>query len=160
MDIKAIPVSKIDFSKYGTYYNMNQSSDNLWSSQGDGWSDIRTKAPIISSAGSLGITQGSPIPCKVSKMERHLHTQEALLCLTDPIVIAIASGGEDKQPLASNIEAVIIQPGEVIVLNKGIWHDACHGINKSVRYYWLAEEYEGEPTEWAEIIGGPIELHA
>jgi ureidoglycolate lyase len=53
----------------------------------------------------------------------------------------------------------MIQPGEVIVLNKGIWHDACHGIHKSVRYYWLAEEYEGEPTEWVDIYGGPIELH-
>jgi ureidoglycolate lyase len=159
MEIKAVPVSEIDFLKYGNYFNMNNPLDNLWVSQGDGWSDVRTTAPIISTAGSLGITQGSPLPCKVSKMERHLHTQEALFCLTDPIVIAIANSGEDKQPLASTIEAVIIQPGEVIVLNKGIWHDACHGINKSVRYYWLAEEYEGEPTEWVDIIGGPIELH-
>ncbi|CAH2715000.1 hypothetical protein BACCIP111895_02177 [Neobacillus rhizosphaerae] len=158
MEIKAVPVSKIDFSKYGVYYNMNSASDNLWASQGDGWNDFRTQVPIISSPGSLGITQGTPLPCKINKMERHLHTQEALFCLSDPIVVAIANCGESKQPLASEVEAVIIQPGEVIVLNKGIWHDACHGINKSVRYYWLAEEYEGEPTEWMDIHGDPIEL--
>lgn len=160
MIIKAVPVSSIDFSKYGVYYNMNDPSDNLWTSQGDGWSDSRTKIPIIGAPGSLGITKGSPLPCKVSMMERHLHTQEALFCLSDPIVVALANCGEDKQPHASKIEVVVIHPGEVIVLNKGIWHDACHGLNKSVRYYWLAEEYEGEPTEWVEISGGPIELQA
>lgn len=158
MQIIAVPVSKIDFSKYGIYYDMNKDSGNVWTSQGDGWFDIRTQGPIINTSGSLGITQGSPLPCKVGKMERHLHTQEALFCLTDPIVVAIANSGEDKQPRAADIEAVIIQPGEVIVLNKGVWHDACHGLNKSVRYYWLAEEYENEPTEWVDIIGGPIEL--
>ena len=69
--------------------------------------------------------------------------------------------GEYKQGefIPSETEAVILLPGEVIVLNKGIWHDACHGINKSVRYYWLDEEYEGEPTEWVDICGGFMELH-
>lgn len=159
MKIKAVHVSAIDFSKYGEYYDMNAGSANVWTSQGDGWKDARTNRSIISSPGSLGITQGSPLPCKVYKMERHLHTQEAIFCLSDPIVVAIAICGDSKQPLSSDIEAVMIRPGEVIVLNKGIWHDACHGINKSVRYYWLAEEYDGEPTEWVDICGGPIELH-
>ncbi|KON86563.1 hypothetical protein AF332_06830 [Sporosarcina globispora] len=159
MKIKAVPVSTIDFSKYGVYYDMNGGSANVWTSQGDGWKDARTNRSIINASGSLGITQGSALPCKVSKMERHLHTEEALFCLTDPIVVAIANGGDHKQPLPSEIEAVIIQPGEVIVLNKGIWHDACHGLHNPVRYYWLAEEYEGEPTEWVDICGGPVELH-
>lgn len=158
MRIKAVPVSEFDFSKYGQYYNMNEGSDNIWISQGDGWKDARTNRSLISSLGSLGITEGSSLPCQVNKMERHLHTQEALFCLSDPIVVAIANCGDSPQPAATEIEAVIIHPGEVIVLNKGIWHDACHGIHKSSRYYWLAEEYEGEPTEWVDIYGGPIEL--
>jgi len=157
MKIKAVPVSSIDFSKYGTYYSMKEKTSNVWYSQGEGWEDSRTNRPLINTPGSLGFTLGSPTPCNVHTMERHLHTQEALFCLADPIVVALANSGDSEQPHVADIQAVILQPGEVIVLNNGIWHDACHGLNQSVHYYWMATELE-EPTQWVEISGGPITL--
>ncbi|KQL49651.1 hypothetical protein AN963_07980 [Brevibacillus choshinensis] len=157
MNVKAVPVSSIDFSKYGTYYHMKENTSNVWHSQGEGWEDSRTNKPLINTPGTLGFTLGSPAPCMVSTMERHLHTQEALFCLSEPIVVALAISSDNEQPHASDIEAVLIQPGEVIVLNEGVWHDACHGINKSSHYYWMATESD-EPTEWVGISGGPIAL--
>lgn len=157
MKIKAVPVSSIDFSKYGTYYPMNEKTSNVWHSQGEGWTDSRTNKPLIDTPGSLGFTLGSPAPCSVHTMERHLHTQEALFCLADPIVVALANSGDSEQPHVTDIEAVIISPGEVIVLNNGIWHDACHGLKQSAHYYWMATESE-ESAEWVEITGGPITL--
>jgi len=56
------------------------------------------------------------------------------------------------------MEAIIVHPGEIIVLNRGIRHDACHGIGKEVHYYWMATELESEPNIWVDIDGGPVEL--
>lgn len=158
MKILAKRVSTIDFSKYGRYYNMKESSDIVIRDQGDGWEDARTKLPLIDTAGHIGYTFGSPTPCVIQSMERHTHTQEALFCLSDPFVIAMANSGNSDEPIAEDIEAVIVHPGEIIVLNRGIWHDACHGIKQGVHYYWMATELESEPNIWVDIKGGPVQL--
>ncbi|WP_318615488.1 ureidoglycolate lyase [Sporosarcina sp. YIM B06819] len=158
MKIKAVPISSIDFSPYGKYYNMKSESSNVVRSKGDGWEDCMTDSPLINSQGSLGLTVGSPLPSKTTKMERHLHSEEALFCMSNPIVLAIANSGNKEQPMAEDIKAIIISPGEVIVLDKGIWHDACHGIDMSVPYYWFATVVD-TPTEWVAISGGPVELY-
>ena len=46
--------------------------------------------------------------------------------------------------------------GYVAVLDRGVWHSASHGLYTESYYYWLANVYEGEPTEWQPIDGGPI----
>ncbi|WP_183192593.1 ureidoglycolate lyase [Brevibacillus fluminis] len=156
MKIKAVPVSAIDFSKFGTYFSMKEEAENLLLSKGDGWEDRRTNAPLLRTSGSLGVTLGSPAPCEVRAMERHLHTEEAIFCMADPIVVALAHSAGSK-PLLSDIQVVVLTPGDVIVLRHGVWHDACHGINKSAHYYWMATESD-EQTEWIDIVGGPLEV--
>lgn len=156
--IKAIPVASVDFSKYGKYYNMKHGTKDTANTRGDSFTDVRTISPLIKSIGNLGFTLGSQLPPKTCKMERHLHTQEALFCLSDPIVITIANGGGNEHPLASDVEAFIVSPGEVVVLNKGVWHDACHGFDKAVYYYWMATEREDVENEWVDISHGPIEV--
>lgn len=157
MKIIAKPVSSIDFSEYGKYYNMSNQPHNVVRSEGNGWEDSMTNTPLIHSEGHLGLTIGSPLPSKTYKMERHLHTEEALFCMADPIVLALANSGNRKQPRAEDIKAIIIHPGEVIVLKEGIWHDACHGIDGMVPYYWFAQVLD-TPTEWIEIADGPVEI--
>ncbi|TQR16497.1 hypothetical protein [Psychrobacillus soli] len=58
---------------------------------------------------------------------------------------------------SEDIKAIIIHPGDVVVLNEGIWHDACHGIKSVVPYYWFAQVLD-TPTEWIEIADGPVEI--
>lgn len=157
MKIIAQPVSSMDFSEYGKYYNMSSQPHNVVCSEGDGWKDSMTEEPLINSEGHLGLTVGSPLPSKTYKMEQHLHTKEALFCMSEPIVLAIANSKNSIQPRAEDIKAVIIHPGEVVVLNEGIWHDACHGIEGAVSYYWFAQVLD-TPTEWIEIADGPVEI--
>jgi ureidoglycolate lyase len=156
--IKASPVSDIDFNKYGKYYNMKSGSEEIVRTIGEGFEDGYTKLPLLDSLASLGLTNGTQLPCKVQLMERHLHTQEALFSLKSPFVVAIANSGDSEQPLASDIISILVQPGEVIVLDKGIWHDACHGINHSVEYFWMAAVKGDGSNQWIDIKEGPIEL--
>lgn len=157
MKIIAQPVSSIDFSEYGKYYNMSSHPYNVVLSEGDGWKDSMTNEPLIDTEGSLGLTVGSPLPSKTYKMERHLHTKEALFCTSEPIVLAIANSKDSERPRAEDIKAIIINPGDVVVLNEGIWHDACHGIESVVPYYWFAQVLDS-PTEWVEIENGPVKI--
>lgn len=159
LKIRAIPVSSFDFMKFGKYYNMKEGGNDTENTKGEGFTDVRTMFPLINSIGNLGFTLGSQLPLKTYKMERHLHTQEALFCLSDPIVITTANGGGNESPFASDVEAFIVSPGEVVVLNKGVWHDACHGIDKAVYYYWMATEREDVENEWVDISPGPVEVY-
>lgn len=161
MQIEAMNVREADFSPYGHVYDMKATrpSTNPITrtnrAEGPGWSDTYTANPLISSNGSLGFTLGSACPFATAKMERHLSTEEALFCAAEPIVLAVAAPTEEDQPDAANIRAFIIEPGTVIVLKKGTWHDACHGMTKEAHYYWMAT-CDLEVSPWVEVKGGPV----
>jgi ureidoglycolate lyase len=88
-------------------------------------------------------------------MERHLLTEEALFCAADPIVLAVAAPTEEDHPTAASIRAFVITPGTVVVLHKGTWHDACHGLDGEARYYWMATCGLGN-SPWVDVKGGPV----
>ncbi|GGK02352.1 hypothetical protein GCM10007063_25840 [Lentibacillus kapialis] len=156
LNINATQVTSENFSKYGTYYNMKNGTKDVISTEGEGFSDVRTTHPLIDTVGNLGFTLGSPLPAKIHTMERHLHTQEALFCLSDPFVITVAKSDENDYPSTESAEAFIVRPGEVVVLKKGVWHDACHGLKDEVYYYWMALEREEIVNEWIVIVPEPV----
>ena len=48
-------------------------------------------------------------------------------------------------PQAEDVRAVILRAGDVVVLNRGIWHDACRGLGRPSAYYYLASCDQGKP---------------
>lgn len=163
MRISASSVRDADFSAFGTVYSMatpthSGSEAKLVRSQGLGWTDAYTAAPLISSNGSLGFTLGEGGPFSTVKMERHLDTQEALFCAARPIVLAVAAPTDEARPKAENIRAFIIEPGTVVVMHKGTWHDACRGIDEPTHYYWMATC--GGGSIWVDVEGGPVHVSA
>ena len=66
--------------------------------------------------------------------------------------MALAKNGNGRAPKAENIVAVILHPGDMIVINRNVWHDACHGINKQSYYYYIATAGK-QPAEWIDIEG-------
>lgn len=158
--MKPIDITKIDYSKFGTLYNLGENgmdTNNTNLSTGDGFFDCDTNRPLLDTLGSLGMTRGCGTPCHVSEMERHEHTQEALFCTDAPIVFCVASPALE-QPIASKIIPVILNPGFVFVLDRKVWHSSAHGINADVYYHWMALVYKNEPTTWINIAGGGIDL--
>lgn len=159
--MKPVEITSINFQEFGILYNMTSPSNGTgWVNQssGDGWEDTNTAIPVIDSLASLGYTFGSRVPFTAYEMERHMHTQEALFCQDEPIVFLVAPATNENAPNAKEILPVLLRPGQVAVLHRGVWHSSAHGLTKPAYYYWMALCYKNEPTEWQPINGGPIHV--
>jgi ureidoglycolate lyase len=159
--MEAVEISLIDFSEYGIFYDMNnltELSRNINCSSGQDWKDMNTAIPIIDTYAHIGYTTGSGCPFTANMMERHHHTQEALFCAGSPIVFLVSKASELDAPRACDVLPVILRPGQIAVLHRNVWHSSSHGLNGECSYYYLALCYKNEPTEWKEIINGPITI--
>lgn len=148
-----------DFAQYGTFYDLCSDTNDveIVRSSGNGYTDGYTKKPLIDGLGSFGMTCVCAAPCVIRKMERHLHTQEAMMCAGTSIafLVAVAGGGSPK---SESVKAFILNSGQVVVLNRGVWHSPAVGMSGPAEYYWMAEAYDEEPTFWAEIEGESVEM--
>lgn len=165
MIVVAEALSQEAFAPYGTYFPMTGEAPQkpgqaagLVHSEGIGWQDIRTELPLIDLPGSLGVTRGGAAPYAATHMERHMNTQEALFCMQEPVILAVAVPSHAKSPQAGDIRAFVIHPGDVVVLERGVWHDACRGVGREAVYYWFAACNDGGPVIWMEIEGGPVRV--
>lgn len=155
MTIKAIPIGEFDFSPYGTYYNLTEDAGQVSHTKTPVYEDHMTKAPLIDTLGHLGYTIGGPAPCEVRSMEKHSHTQEAIFCMADPVVLCVAVSRGGEPPRAEDVRAVVLAPGDAVVMDREIWHDACRGLGKSAGYYYLAKAGD-TPADWLPVSGGPV----
>jgi len=156
--IKAQDITETDYGKYGKLFNLSgegADTGNTNYSEGEGWSDTDTAVPLIDTTGRLGYTFAKKAPFELHEMERHSHTQEAQILSDQPVVLCVAEY-RGERPLAEDVEAVIIRPGQVFVLDRDVWHTAAHGLLHDGRTYWMADVFDGEPTFWENIEGGPV----
>lgn len=155
--------SVVNFEEYGILYDMINAANGTGivnRSFGNGWRDANTAIPVIDTLASLGYTLGSGTPFATLEMERHQHTQEALFCAEAPMVFLVAPAGDSPAPKAEHVIPVILRPGQIAVLHRGVWHSSAHGLTNPVLYYYLALCYKNEPSEWQEIEGGPVTVEA
>lgn len=152
-------VDERTFQPYGTVYDLMADSPahNVIKSAGDGYRDSFIANALIDRPGSLGMTSASPLPYNIGRMERHLHTQEAMMCAGEPIAFLVAPAMTEP-PAAADVRAFLLMPGQVVVLHRGTWHSAAYGIHGPASYYWMAEAYDEEPTIWKPIEMGPVQL--
>ena len=155
MILKAVDIREFDFTGYGTYYNMTGDRERVYRTLGEEFEDYMTRTPLIDTPGHLGYTVGMGAPYVLKAMEKHDHTQEALFCAADPVILCVAKAREDEPPLAEDVRALILNPGDVAVLDRNIWHDACHGIGKRTAYYYLASQGPA-PALWVRVAGGRV----
>lgn len=97
----------------------------------------------------------------IGEMEREPGT-EMIIPVSGAIVQVIALGDPDgrnmTQPDASTARAVLMQPGEALVMSPGVWHAAAFGLDKDASYFYVAERRKAEQSEgrlgWVEIADG------
>ena len=139
----AEPVSPDTFAPFGKLYNLRFDADclpcakspcdkkNLDSghgvvrSKGTDYTDGYTKRPLIDRPGNLGMTQTEAVPHDIIQMERHLHSEEAMMCAGWPVAFIVAPAGD--VPAGLHAKAFILSPGQVVVLYKGTWHSPATG---------------------------------
>jgi ureidoglycolate lyase len=160
-EVVARPLSAEAFARYGVFRDLAAGVPGAVVAAGEGWSDARTETALLAQPGHLGYTVGVALPHAVASMERHLHTREVLFCAGAPVVLplAMARDGVDR-PLASDVEAFLIRPGQVVEMDEGVWHDACHGLVEGTPYHWYATEVEGISNDWIPLDGGAVLVRA
>ncbi|TAM66972.1 MAG: hypothetical protein EPN48_15010 [Microbacteriaceae bacterium] len=157
IDCKAVELDALDFSPFGRAIRLEEGGPSVVTSSGTGWAGVFTREPLLDSAGSLGFTVGTEAPCQTGAMERHHHTKEALFTSGQPVLLAIAATDGDA-PAAADVRVVIIRPGDLVILNEGIWHDACHGLGEQTAYYWHAVCDPRIVDPWVQLENGPVRL--
>lgn len=160
MTVLARPLTALSFSPFGRVFDLSGSpAEGVKAMSGDGWTDSFTLRPLIDGQGHLGMTQGPAAPWPCRSMERHPRTEEALFCASAAIVLAVAPAGDAPAPQAEELAAFVIRPGQVAVMNRGVWHDACRGLEGPTPYYWMAICGLGSDP-WVPVAGGPVEVRA
>lgn len=157
MIVEAIEIKDFDFSEYGIYYNMLEDQRNIMHCKTNEYEDHMTRLPLIDTPGHLGYTIGQSAPYILKSMEKHDHTREALFCTSDPIIVCFAKSRDELSPRAEEVRAVILRQGDVIVLERNIWHDAGHGMGRPTTYYYLASRGV-EPAKWVNIAGDEVKV--
>lgn len=165
MRIVAIEISEAAFAPFGRVFVMAPAPEAgpagaLVVASGANFDDCHTRDPLIGTNGSLGLTRGTGTPCNTARMERHFHTEEAIYCLADPIVLVVARATDGEAPNAADLRAFIIRPGTVAVMRPGTWHDAGHGLGQPALYYWQATVRDDIVSSWVEVEGGPVTVTA
>lgn len=52
-----------------------------------------------------------------------------------------------------------MEPGDLVVMKRGIWHDACHAVEGHAQYYFLSYS-NGDPDEtaWKQIQPAAVQV--
>jgi hypothetical protein len=79
--------------------------------------DLQLGAPC-----SAGVVEGRPRPKTLRRMERHLHTREALVALEGEAIVCLAP---PQEPGAAGLEGIValrVKSGQAFILEVGTWH--------------------------------------
>lgn len=152
MKIIARRIDAAGFAPFGRCYNMYNARSGVSHTRGEAFEDHMTLDALVDTRVHLGLTVGSAAPCALRSMEKHSHTQEAILCMAEPLILCVAESEGDAPPRAEDVRAFLLQPGDVAVIEREVWHDACHGLGRDVAYYWLAMAGE-TPAIWEKVVG-------
>lgn len=130
----------------------------LVSTLGTGWADVHTPDALIAENPSLGMTSAGSAPFRSTVMERHANVEEALLPMASALVLAVAAATDGDAPCAGDVRAFVIPVGSAVVLDRGVWHDACRGADGETAYYWLASCADAGSSPWTVIADGPVDV--
>lgn len=156
--IKAVPVTKEGFAPFGRYINLLE----IPARTSEDFIAHSTPEELTDEPMNLGITT-----CKASdqfdsiSMERHMLTEEPQFCGDGEMVLTVADSDPDQYPREEDVRAFILKPGDVVVVSKGIWHDANHGVDRDTYYYFLATNKEPDnlrEIEWVNIQPEPVRV--
>ncbi len=152
--VRPIKITEENFKAFGQYSNLQR--ENRLS--GVKYEEYISAEKYVYQPMRFGMTI-----CKnekrfyVDSMERHLTTEEILICGDKPIVLSVADSNPYGEPQAEDILVFYMEPGDVVMLAKGIWHDACQAVEADAFYYFMAHGTgKGDEIKWHAIQPAPV----
>ncbi|MGW4097739.1 MULTISPECIES: ureidoglycolate lyase [unclassified Mycobacterium] len=149
-------MSSAGFAAYGSHFRLSEDSDDVGRGAGIGWSDVHTRSELTLGSAQLGMTSCAQGPWECKQMERHRTTTEVLVCTNAPIVLAVAPPTQGPAPMAAQVEAFTLERGDVVILEPGVWHDACRGRDSATSYLWIAGRVPESDAAWVDLLDGPV----
>lgn len=157
--IPASPVTQEAFAPFGRVIDLTREQDpEVIETAGPRWVDHYTKEALLREIPSLGRTLSSTVGDPIELMERHEHVGEAIVPAGAPVVLTVTEPTAEPRPRAEAARSFIIAPGTVVVMNPGVWHAECAGIDGPTPYYWLASCRDAGSSPWTPIEGGPVRV--
>lgn len=153
---KPISIKEFDFTPFGRYWDLHQERGV----KTDKYEAYMTIDPPMTHPLRFGMTVCDNGPSfVVDSMERHMSTEEVLFAGDKPIVLSLANSAPDGLPQAEDVVSLLMEPGDLVVINKGIWHDACHAVEGSAQYYFLSYS-SSDPDEiaWKSVQPAPVQV--
>jgi ureidoglycolate hydrolase len=127
--IKATPLS---FKKYGKVVNAPSGIPTSEAKDYKFWTNIADY--LIEGKTEIGIcTVFKQVENILNGMERHLNTPEILIPIDAPFILPVLMDGDPD----SSVKAFKIEIGESIIINKEVWHGACHPVNARQSSYFV-----------------------
>lgn len=126
--------------------------------EGPEWADVYTRTALTRENPNLGMTSAPGMPFTSTVMEQHANVEEALLPAGSAIVLAVAEAIDGEAPRAEDVRAFVVAPGTAVILNPGVWHDACRGLDGPTSYYWLSSCVDAGSSPWTPITDGPVDV--
>lgn len=125
--IKVQPLTKEGFAPYGTVVDWPSPEDHLDCRNSDRFDFFPKLCTFKCDSGvmQVGIATHYKRPYRTVNMERHYKTEELMVPLTNPIIIAFAKNkGMDpaEEPDINDVEAFLINTQQGVVVNTGVWH--------------------------------------
>jgi ureidoglycolate lyase len=157
IEVKAEPLSVEGFSQYGTAILLPTTPAPKAGKDWDCWFGF---GKITDGNGSIGIVQTRPSGDLITHMEAHLHP-EFLIPVTGPIIQAVAlperDGQPGEKPNPATVRAFILEPGQAIIMDRGVWHYAAVPLRDEAWYYFMGNpvwDGPGTPEQpWIPFLG-------
>lgn len=132
MKLKALHITEENFRKYGKVVTAPSGQPTSEANDYKFWSDIASF--MIEGETEIGICtvyrQENP---EVATVERHLDTPEILIPIDGPFSLPLLLEGESE----NSMDAFAVDIGEVVVIDKGIWHGACLPVGQDRCSYFV-----------------------
>lgn len=97
----------------------------------------------------------------LTQMEQHRESKELVICGDKPVVIFLClprdKSNLHEAPFLEDIVALILRPGDVIVLDEYVWHSGCMPLEEDT-FYLFAYRVRDEALYWVDIEHGSAEL--
>lgn len=152
--IEPVRITEGNFAAFGRYYDLNGADG----ARRPGARAFVSREQISAEPLKIGATAVKGGPFVSSRMERHVLSEELLICGDGGMVLTVADSDPEREPLSGDVRAFIMNPGDAVVLNKGIWHDANHGLYGDTTYFFLIpqRDFVASEVRWTDVVPGAV----
>jgi ureidoglycolate hydrolase len=144
MEIKVQELTEGNFKKFGKAILVPENTKPDMT--GESWECWYPISKLIQNIDFyFGIVLSQPGSLTVEYLERHLDRPEYVIALDNPViqVVGLTSTVETQAPDSRQTQAFLIEPGQSVMINPGVWHSASLAIgNVASKYMFLL----GAPT--------------